>query len=104
MLPNKKRTSESYGRRVTRIEPPVLEEAVAAAQGLTDDIESQIEIASQLMGMPEDEVRPVVMKASPLAPIRRPVRLPERFSMHERSEGPKVVVVERRRPRLVMPR
>ena len=55
------------------------------------------------MGMSEDEVRPVVLKAAP-APIRRPVRLPERFSMHERSEGPKVVVVERRRPRLVMPR
>ena len=56
------------------------------------------------MGMSQDDVRPVVLKASPLAPIRRPVRLPERFSMHERSEGPKVVVVERRRPRLVMPR
>ena len=103
MLP-KKKTSENHGRRVTRIEPPVLEEAVAAAQGLTDDIESQIEIASQLMGMSQDDVRPVVLKASPLAPIRRPVRLPERFSMHERSEGPKVVVVERKRPRLVMPR
>ena len=31
---------------------PVLEEAVAAAQGLTDDIESQVEIAAQLMGLP----------------------------------------------------
>ena len=104
MLVKKKRTSESHGQRVTRIDPPVLEEAVAAAQGLTDNIESQIEIASQLMGMPEDEVRPVVLKASPLAPIRRPVRLVERFPTHERSEGPKVVVVERKRPRLVMPR
>ena len=104
MLAKKKKTSESHGRRVTRIEPPVLEEAVAAAQGLTDDIESQIEIASQLMGMSDDEVRPVVLKASTLAPVRRPMRLAERFSMPERHEGPKVVVVERRRPRLVMPR
>lgn len=98
----KKKSSESRNGRVTRVEPPVLEEAVAAAQGLTDDIESQVEIAAQLMGLPEDEVRPVVLKTPPQT--RRPVRLPERFPMHERSEGPKVVVVERKRPRLVMPR
>jgi hypothetical protein len=98
----KKKSSDTRSRRVTRVEPPVLEEAIVAAQGLTDDIESQIEIASQLMGMPEDEVRPVVLKAS--VPTRRPVQLSERISMHERSEGPKVVVVERKRPRLVMPR
>jgi hypothetical protein len=98
----KKKSSESRNRRVTRVEPPVLEEAVAAAQGLTDDIESQIEIASQLMGLPEDEVRPVVLKTA--AQPRRPVRLSERLPMQERSEGPKVVVVERKRPRLVMPR
>jgi hypothetical protein len=98
----KKKSSDSRVRRVTRVEPPVLEEAIAAAQGLTDDVESQIEIAAQLMGLPEDEVRPVVMKAS--MPVRRPVRLAERISIPERSEAPKVVVVERRRPRLVMPR
>jgi len=104
MLAKKKRTAESHGQRVTRIDPPVLEEAIAAAQGLTDDIESQIEIAAQLMGLSEDEVRPVALKATPLAPVRRPVRLTERFAMPERGEGPKVVVVERKRPRLVMPR
>ncbi|WP_404292708.1 hypothetical protein ACD578_09995 [Microvirga sp. RSM25] len=101
-MPAKKKSSESRNRRVTRVEPPVLEEAVVAAQGLTDNIESQVEIAAQLMGLPEDEVRPVVLKSVPQP--RRSERLPERMIMSERSEGPKVVVVERKRPRLVMPR
>ncbi len=100
----KKKSSEAQNRRVTRVDPPALEEAIAAAQGLTDDIESQIEIAAQLMGMPEEEVRPVAMKAAAPMPVRRPMRLAERTSMAERHEGPKVVVVERKRPRLVMPR
>ncbi|MGO4524700.1 hypothetical protein AB4097_07525 [Microvirga sp. 2MCAF35] len=94
----KKKSSESRNRRVTRVEPPVLEEAIIAAQGLTDDIDSQVEIASQLMGLSEDEVRPVVLKAAPQP------RRSERMIMPERADGPKVVVVERKRPRLVMPR
>jgi hypothetical protein len=98
----KKKSSEAQNRRVTRVDPPALEEAIAAAQGLTDDIESQIEIAAQLMGMSEDEVRPVVLKAP--VPARRPMRLAERTFTPEHHEGPKVVVVERKRPRLVMPR
>jgi hypothetical protein len=95
----KNNSSEARTRRVTaRIEPPALEDAIAAAQGLTDDIDSQVEIASQLMGLPEDEVRPVVMRAA--APIRQPYRP----SAPVRNEGSKVVVVERRRPRLALPR
>jgi hypothetical protein len=100
----KKKSSEIQNRRVTRVDPPALEEAIVAAQGLTDDVESQIEIAAQLMGMPEDEVRPAVMKAPVPPPVRRPMPLADRFSMADRNEGPKVVVVERKRPRLVMPR
>lgn len=100
----KKKSSETHNRRVTRVDPPALEEAIVAAQGLTDDVESQIEIAAQLMGMSEDEVRPAVMKAAVPSPVRRPMPLADRFSMADRNEGPKVVVVERKRPRLVMPR
>jgi hypothetical protein len=96
---SKKKPSDVHTRRVTtRFEPPALEEAIAAAQGLTDDIESQTEIAAQLMGLPEDEVRPVVMKSA------MPLRQPQRFTPPMRSEGPKVVVVERKRPRLALPR
>ncbi|MXQ10797.1 hypothetical protein [Microvirga makkahensis] len=93
-----KKTPNRHGKRVTRVEPPSLDEAIAAAQGLTDDIECQIEIASQLMGMPEDEVRPVVLKSS--AKIRRPERTPLADRILDRGEGGKVIVVERRRPRL----
>lgn len=94
MLETKKKTA-TQGRRVTRVDAPALEEAIIAAQGLTDDIESQVEIASQLMGMPEEEVRPVVLQSA--AQPRRAERAPS----FERADGPKVVVVERRRPRLM---
>jgi hypothetical protein len=93
MLGTKKTAPQ--GRRVTRVEPPALEEAIIAAQGLTDDVESQIEIASQLMGMPEEEVRPAVLKSA------SQVRRPERAPIIERADGHKTVVVERRRPRLM---
>ncbi len=91
----KKKKSADYGRRVTRVEPPSLEEAITAAQGLTDNIECQIEIASQLMGMLEDEVRPIVLKSAAQA------RRPEQLSVVERNDGAKVIVVERKRPRLL---
>lgn len=95
-----KKPQNRYGQRVTRVEPPSLEEAIFAAQGLTDDIEGQIEIASQLMGMPEDEVRPVAIKFS--AKPRPLERAPLADRPMGRSEGPKVVVVERRRPRIAL--
>ena len=50
-----------------RRDPPTLEEAVVAVQGLSDDIEEQVEIASGLMGVPQEEVRPVIASA----PLRR---------------------------------
>lgn len=43
-----------------RKEPPTLAEAVEAARGLTDDLGAQVEIAAGLMGVSEDEVRPLV--------------------------------------------
>jgi hypothetical protein len=93
-----KKLQGRYGQRVTRVEPPTLEEAIAAAQGLTDDVECQIEIASQLMGMPEEQVRPEVLKIS--AETRQAERAPLADRVLNRSEGAKVIVVERRRPRL----
>lgn len=90
-----KKNAPPQGRRVTRVDAPALEEAIIAAQGLTDDIESQIEISCQLMGMSDDEVRPAVLQAA--AQPRRAERIPS----FERVEGPKVVVVERRRSRVM---
>ena len=57
-----------------RREPPTIEEAILAAEGLTDDSQAQLEIAAGLMGVTEDEVRPHLARmarlrnASPIAP------------------------------------
>jgi hypothetical protein len=83
-------------RRTTRNEPPVLDEAVTAAECLTDDIDSQIEIASRLMGLPEEAVRPVVLgRASSRAAAPTAVR-----QVPAQRSGTRVVVVERRTRRL----
>jgi len=37
-----------YGPRRVRKDPPTLQEAIAAARGLTDDIQEQVEIAASL--------------------------------------------------------
>jgi hypothetical protein len=46
-----------YGARRVRVELPTLEDALFAAEGLTDDVHQQIHIAAALMQVPEDEVR-----------------------------------------------
>lgn len=97
-----------------RREPPTVAEAVAAAQDLADDVEQQVEIASGLIGLPLDEVRPHVVAA---AAKPKPPRMPERFGdrAQERQErvlspsnpsrGTRTVVVERRtRPTVVIER
>src|SRR6266436_7719010 len=53
-----------YGPRRVRRDPPTLAEAVAAARGLTDDVQEQIEIAASLMDLPPDQVRPEVLKTA----------------------------------------
>jgi hypothetical protein len=84
----RKDTSPAEQRRRTRREPPDLEEAVTAAQGLSDRVESQIEIAARLMGVSEEDVRSiVVMRAQ--TPRSRP------------SPPSPSVVVERRRRRII---
>lgn len=57
-----------YGTRRVRKDPPTLEEAIFAAQGITDDLQGQIEIAASLMGLPQDKVRDKVVKSKPAAP------------------------------------
>jgi len=53
-----------YGPRRVRRDPPTVAEAVAAARGLTDDVQQQIEIAASLMDLPPDQVRPEVLKTA----------------------------------------
>lgn len=76
-----------------RREPPTIDEAVAAAQGLADDVESQVAIAAGLMGLSEEEVRPSVLSSPPPAPS--PAARPER-GYGDGPRRPVVVVVERR--------
>ncbi|HEY7085694.1 MAG TPA: hypothetical protein VH519_12865 [Hyphomicrobiaceae bacterium] len=46
-----------YGARRVRVELPTLEDALFAAEGLTEDVHQQIHIAAALMQVPEDEAR-----------------------------------------------
>jgi hypothetical protein len=82
-----------WSPRITRYDPPALKEAIAAAQGLTEQIEGQIEIAAQLMGLPEDEVRPEVLKATTQTNTRP---TGSTYVRQRRTE----VVIERRGPRV----
>lgn len=65
-----------FGLRRVRQDPPTLEEAIAAAQGLSDELEEQIEIAAGFMSMPIDAVRAEVLKAAKLAKPARVVVAP----------------------------
>jgi hypothetical protein len=64
-----------------RHEPPTLEEAIYAAQGVTTDIEQQIELAADLMNMPAVEIRPHALKAAARPPTSNRVFVPARSGM-----------------------
>ena len=86
-----------YGSRRVRHDPPTLEEAIAAAQGLTDDVAQQVEIAASLMDVPADEVRSRMPKPMTPRKIINAVAVTTRDG-HNRS-----VVVERKSVRRVTP-
>jgi hypothetical protein len=77
-----------YGVRRVRVEPPTLEDALFAAEGLTPDPREQIRIAADLMQLPVDRAQ---VEAERILKDRagRPQVIRGR-----RSSGP--VVVERR--------
>jgi hypothetical protein len=84
-----------YGPRRVRRDPPTVAEAVAAARGLTDDVQEQIEIAAALMDLPPEQVKPEVLKA---ATARKDAST---VAFVGRAGAPRTVVVERvpsRRP------
>jgi hypothetical protein len=74
----KKTIPAAWRHRRTRYDPPGLDEAIAAAQGLTDRLESQIEIATQLSGMPKDEVKGRVLMMRAQTSWKRPGSAPGR--------------------------
>ena len=83
-----------WSRRRTRFDSPDIDEAISAAQGLTTSLDSQIEIAAQLIGLPEDEVRPAVLRSAAEHHSSRAQSAPT-------SRNPRrVVVIKRRSPRV----
>lgn len=78
------------GPRRVRRDPPTLEEAVLAAQGLADDVDSQVEIVVSLMpAVPAAAARSAVVRLSQR-------KESERLTVAGRSGAPRAVVVERR--------
>ena len=87
-----------YGPRRVRHDPPTLAEAIVAAQGLTDDVQGQVEIAASLMGLPEDQVRPEVVKAAAQAKSANTTRV-NTIAFTGRGGASRAVVVERKTTR-----
>jgi hypothetical protein len=87
-MDRKKTMPAAWRYRRTRYDPPGLDEAIAAAQGLTDRLESQIEIATQLSGLPDDEVRSRVLMMRTQSSWKRTGTAPGRQT--------EIVVVKRR--------
>jgi hypothetical protein len=62
---SKKQTWKTeYGLRRVKDAPPTLDEAIFAAQGLTDDPQQQAEVAASLMGVPVEEVTVRLQRAA----------------------------------------
>ncbi|ABA04842.1 conserved hypothetical protein [Nitrobacter winogradskyi Nb-255] len=80
-----------YGIRRVRRDPPTLEEAIFAATGITDDLDSQAEIAASLIGMPFDIVHAEVKKTA-----RAVTRSPTTRVIVGEQGALRSVVVERR--------
>jgi hypothetical protein len=77
------------GRRRVRRDPPTVEEAVLAAQGLTDELAQQVEIVASLMDVSVDEARGAILRMGQRKDVNR-------LTITGRAGAPRAVVVERR--------
>jgi hypothetical protein len=80
------------GMRRVRRDPPTIEEAVVAAQGLTEDAKEQVEIVASLMEISVEEARRVVLRMGQRKDVNR-------VTVIGRVGAPRAVVVERRASR-----
>jgi hypothetical protein len=83
------------GRRRVRRDPPTIEEAVLAAQGLTDQVGEQTEIVASLMEISPDEARGAVLRLVQPKNTGR-LTITTRASRPGQAAIPRAVVVERR--------
>lgn len=97
------RWATKYGPRRLRHEPPTLEEALFAAQGLADDAEQQVAIAAELMAVPVEDVRKDALRI--LKGTRNRMTITAGGRRGSLSGGTTTVVVERKpaRRRIVAP-
>lgn len=77
------------GRRRVRRDPPTIEDAVLAAQGLSDELDAQIEIVMSLMAVSAEAARGAVLKMGQRKDTSR-------LTVAGRAGSPRAVVVERR--------
>ncbi|HEX4408589.1 MAG TPA: hypothetical protein VH206_07445 [Xanthobacteraceae bacterium] len=85
------------GRRRVRRDPPTIDDAVLAAQGLADDVDGQVEIVMSLMTVTTEEARSAVLR---LAQRKDTSHL----TVAGRAGTARTVVVERRAPRRTIAR
>lgn len=86
------------GRRRVRRDPPTVEEAVLAAQGLTDEMSEQTEIVASLMQIPAEEARGAVLRMGQRKDVDR-ITITARAMRPGHNAIPRAVVVERRTTR-----
>jgi hypothetical protein len=87
------------GRRRVRRDPPTIEEAVLAAQGLADDVSAQTEIVASLMQIPAEQARGAVLRMGEGKSVSRTVIAARTGRAASQGGAPRAVVVERRMPR-----
>jgi pyrrolidone-carboxylate peptidase len=83
------------GRRRVRRDPPTIDDAALAAQGLTEELEAQVEIVTSLMPVSAEEARRAVLK------MRRS-RDDNLLTIAGRAGESRSVVVERKPRRAVV--
>jgi hypothetical protein len=85
-----------YGPRRVRHDPPTLDEAIVAAQGLTDQVQQQAEIAASLMNVPVEVVRAELLK-------RMPPRGSKKIVTSSGREGVQRTIIVERKPNRRLP-
>ncbi len=93
MSNNNKAWNTKYGPRRVRNEAPDIGEAIAAARGLSDNIEEQADIAAGLIGLPREVVMAEIARsASPRKGVAT-------VALSGRGGAERTVIVQRKRVR-----
>jgi hypothetical protein len=86
------------GRRRVRRDPPTVEEAVLAAQGLSEALAEQTEIVASLMQISAEEARSAVLRMGQRKEVDH-ITIASRPGRAGQAVAQRAVVVERRAPR-----